>query len=116
MKDTISSLQMTPRTERVLLIYTGGTIGMGRNPVTGVLEPLDFNHLVSCLPEFATLETGIDTYQFTPPIDSSDWTQQYHYGAIRDNNSLMYDKLGADTGFDSIGEFTTATAMSHFLN
>ena len=28
----------------------------------------------------------------------------------------MYDKLGADTGFDSIGEFTTATAMSHFLN
>ena len=47
---------------------------------------------------------------------ASDWTQQYHYGAIRDNNSLMYDKLGPDTGFDSIGEFTTARAMSHFLN
>ena len=47
---------------------------------------------------------------------NADWTQQYHYGAIRDNNTLMYDKLGADTGFDSIGEFTTAKAMSHFLN
>jgi glucuronate isomerase len=44
------------------------------------------------------------------------WTQQYHYGAIRDNNTLMYNRLGADTGFDSIGEFTTAKAMSHFLN
>lgn len=46
----------------------------------------------------------------------SDWTQQYHYGAIRDNNTLMYKQLGPDTGFDSIGEFNTARAMSHFLN
>ncbi|MBQ5606992.1 MAG: glucuronate isomerase, partial [Prevotella sp.] len=43
-------------------------------------------------------------------------TQQFHYGAIRDNNSLMYSRLGADTGFDSIGEFTTAKAMSKFLD
>ena len=47
---------------------------------------------------------------------ASGWTQQYHYGAIRNNNSKMFDLLGADTGFDSIGEFTTAKAMSHFLN
>ena len=47
---------------------------------------------------------------------AADWTQQYHYGAIRDNNTLMYNKLGADTGFDSIGEFTTAKACSHFLD
>ena len=47
---------------------------------------------------------------------ASDWTQQFHYGAIRDNNSLMFKKLGPDTGFDSIGEFNTAKAMSHFLD
>lgn len=46
----------------------------------------------------------------------ADWTQQYHYGAIRDNNTQMYSQLGPDTGFDSIGEFNTARAMSHFLN
>ena len=44
------------------------------------------------------------------------WTQQFHYGAIRNNNTLMFNNLGADTGFDSIGEFTTAKAMSHFLD
>ena len=37
---------------KVLLIYTGGTIGMGHNPLTGALEPLDFNHLVESMPEF----------------------------------------------------------------
>lgn len=47
---------------------------------------------------------------------ASGWTQQYHYGAIRNNNSKMFAQLGADTGFDSIGEFTTAKAMSHFLD
>ena len=46
----------------------------------------------------------------------ADWTQQYHYGAIRDNNTQMFKQLGPDTGFDSIGEFNTARAMSHFLN
>ncbi|WP_321426741.1 glucuronate isomerase [uncultured Bacteroides sp.] len=44
------------------------------------------------------------------------WTQQFHYGAIRNNNTRMFEKLGADTGFDSIGEFNTAKAMSKFLN
>ena len=29
---------------RILIIYTGGTIGMGKNVETGILEPLDFNH------------------------------------------------------------------------
>ena len=44
------------------------------------------------------------------------WTQQFHYGAIRDNNTRMFNQLGPDTGFDSIGEFTTAKAMSKYFN
>lgn len=57
---------------KVLLIYTGGTIGMDVNPATGALEPLDFKHLKEHLPEFKYIKTDIDVYQFNPPIDSSD--------------------------------------------
>lgn len=44
------------------------------------------------------------------------WTQQFHYGAIRNNNTRLFNKLGPDTGFDSIGDFTVAKAMSKFFN
>jgi glucuronate isomerase len=44
------------------------------------------------------------------------WTQQFHYGAIRNNNTRLFNKLGADTGFDSIGTFSTAKAMSKFFD
>ncbi len=44
------------------------------------------------------------------------WAQQFHYGAIRNNNSKMFKKLGPDTGFDSIGEFNTAKACAKFLD
>jgi glucuronate isomerase len=46
----------------------------------------------------------------------TNWTQQFHYGAIRDNNSKMFKLLGPDTGFDSIGEFNTAKTMSKFFD
>lgn len=45
---------------------------MGHNQRTGALEPLDFNHLVDNVPEFKLIPTEVDTYQFDPPIDSSD--------------------------------------------
>ena len=44
------------------------------------------------------------------------WTQQYHLGALRNTNERMLRILGPDTGFDSIGDFSQATALSKFLN
>jgi glucuronate isomerase len=44
------------------------------------------------------------------------WTQQYHIGALRNTNERMLAKLGPDTGFDSIGDFSQAVALSKFLN
>jgi glucuronate isomerase len=44
------------------------------------------------------------------------WTQQFHYGAIRNNNTRMFKQLGPDIGFDSIGDFTVAKAMSRFFD
>ena len=45
---------------------------MGCNPQTGVLEPLNFNHLISNMPEFSYIKADVDTYQFSNPVDSSD--------------------------------------------
>jgi len=46
----------------------------------------------------------------------SGWTQQFHYGAIRNNNTKMFKLLGPDTGFDSIGEFNTAKTCAKYLD
>ena len=44
------------------------------------------------------------------------WTQQFHIGAIRNNNSRMLQILGPDTGYDSIGDFEVARPMSRFFD
>jgi glucuronate isomerase len=44
------------------------------------------------------------------------WTQQFHYGAIRNNNTRLFNRVGPDTGFDSIGDFNVAKAMSRFFD
>ena len=44
------------------------------------------------------------------------WTQQFHLGALRNNNTRMVSKLGPDTGFDSIGDFEMARPISRFLD
>ena len=44
------------------------------------------------------------------------WTKQLHLGALRNNNARLLGKLGADTGFDSIGDFPQAVALSRYLN
>ena len=44
------------------------------------------------------------------------WVQQYHLGALRNNNKRMLQQLGADTGWDSIGDYSQAATLSKFLN
>lgn len=44
------------------------------------------------------------------------WVQQYHLGPLRNNNTRMFEKLGPDTGWDSIGDFPQAAHLSKFLN
>ena len=44
------------------------------------------------------------------------WTMQLHIGALRNNNSAMFQKLGADTGFDSVNDFEIAVGLSKILN
>ena len=44
------------------------------------------------------------------------WTQQFHFGAIRNVNTRAFNKLGPDTGYDSIGDFDMAVALAGFLD
>ena len=55
-------------------------------------------------------------YIFAVQDHAAGWTQQYHYGAMRDNNSTMLSQVGPDTGYDSIGQCQTALAMSQFFD
>lgn len=115
MKNRESATPTFARTGRVLLIYTGGTIGMGCNPETGVLEPLDFSHLVSNLPEFKYLRTGIDTYNFAPAVDSSDMTPQHWARMVEiiSSNYDLYDGFVILHGTDTMAY--TASALSFML-
>lgn len=103
------------RTGKVLLIYTGGTIGMGCNPLTRALEPLDFEHLSKNMPEFKYLNTSIDTYHFSPPVDSSDMTPRMwaHLVRIISMNYNDYDGFVVLHGTDTMAY--TASALSFML-
>lgn len=107
--------RLARQARKVLLIYTGGTIGMGQNPDTGVLEPLDFNHLVKCLPEFSMLKTTVDVYQFTPPIDSSDMSPRLWSQLVRIITARyeLYDGFVILHGTDTMAY--TASALSFML-
>ncbi|WP_302620697.1 glucuronate isomerase [uncultured Muribaculum sp.] len=65
--------------------------------------------------EIAKFKTAM-LLAFAEMDHDSGWTQQFHYGAIRDNNTRMFRQLGPDTGFDSIGDFTVAKKMSRFFD
>ena len=56
----------------ILLIYTGGTIGMKEDPTIQALRPFDFSQILAEVPELAKFACRIDSYTFDPLIDSSD--------------------------------------------
>ena len=99
----------------ILLIYTGGTIGMIENPVTGALESFNFHHLLSLVPELRRFNYRIDTYSFDPPIDSSDmepshWARLVH---IIQESYDRYDGFVILHGTDTMAY--TASALSFML-
>lgn len=55
-------------------------------------------------------------YEFGIMDHEKDWTQQLHFGALRNNNTRMFNKLGADIGLDSIGDFELARPLSKLLD
>lgn len=63
------------KTRKILLIYTGGTIGMKTDPASGVLVPFDFNAVYDEFPYLRKLEVNIEVASFTP-IDSSNVTPE----------------------------------------
>lgn len=100
---------------RILIVYTGGTIGMIEDPETKALKPFDFSHLMENVPKVKMLDYEIDNIQFHPPIDSSDmdvahW--QLIARSIADNYS-SYDGFVVLHGTDTMAY--TASALSFML-
>jgi glucuronate isomerase len=55
-------------------------------------------------------------YEFAIWDHEKNWVQQYHLGALRNNNVRAHKNIGPDTGYDSIGDFKQGQALSRFLN
>ncbi|TDB65983.1 glucuronate isomerase [Arundinibacter roseus] len=55
-------------------------------------------------------------YELATMDHAKNWTQQFHLGALRNNNSRLLKTLGPDTGWDSIGDFSQAQALSKFMD
>ncbi|MBR4313005.1 MAG: type I asparaginase [Bacteroidaceae bacterium] len=104
----------TPKTS-ILLIYTGGTIGMMKNPVTGALENFNFDQLLEYVPEIKGFNLDLYSIAFEPPIDSSDispesWSQLV---SIIYSNYEQYDGFVILHGTDTMA--FTASALSFML-
>ncbi len=106
---------MTESAPSVLLIYTGGTIGMIENPETGALESFDFDHLLNFVPELKRFNYHIDSYSFEPPIDSSDVEPRHwaRLARIIEQNYDRYDGFVVLHGTDTMAY--TASALSFML-
>ena len=101
--------------QSVLLIYTGGTIGMVKNMETGALESFNFNRLLEQVPELKRFDLEIATYTFNPPIDSSDVDPQHwdKLVSIIEANYNLYDGFVILHGTDTMAY--TASALSFML-
>lgn len=67
-------------------------------------------------PEEAEVYQSAILYALGVAYAQRGWTQQFHLGALRNNNSRLLRQLGPDTGFDSIGDFPQASALARFLD
>ena len=99
----------------ILIIYTGGTIGMIENPETGSLEAFNFEHLEEHVPELKNLGYKISSIQFDPPMDSSEmgpdsWMKIVHVIAEHYHD---YDGFVVLHGTDTMA--FTASALSFML-
>ena len=107
---------MSGRQNAILLIYTGGTIGMMNNPVTNTLVPVDFSEIESQLPELQRFEFKIDTHTFHPAIDSSDANPEF-WGKLVDIIKSRYEEYDGFVilhGTDTMAY--SASALSFMLD
>lgn len=103
------------RKPRILIIYTGGTIGMMEDPESHTLSPFDFNHLIDNVPKVKMLDFDIRHIQFDPPIDSSDMNVD-HWCQLARAIGKNYDKFDGFVvlhGTDTMAY--TASALSFML-
>lgn len=106
---------MSTITPNILLIYTGGTIGMMKDPNTGALKAFDFNNLLKKIPELKLLDCQIETLSFLEPIDSSNMNPDYwlQIAEIIEEKYLQFDGFVVLHGSDTMSY--TASALSFML-
>ena len=100
---------------KILLIYTGGTIGMVKDFKTGVLRTFDFKNLLDKIPELNLLDCYIDTVSFKEPIDSSNMNPEYwvQITELIEKNYNDFDGFVVLHGSDTMSY--TASALSFML-
>ena len=90
-----ASINIQSEKASILLIYTGGTIGMKTDPATGVLVPFDFRGIYDEFPAIRSLQVRIDVQSLTPVIDSSNVTAAF-CGDISDIQAAFEKITDAD--------------------
>ena len=99
----------------ILIIYTGGTIGMKQDPVDFTLKPFNFGQILSEVPEIRKFVCRVDTYSFSPLIDSSDAQPEFWIDLARliKKEYANYDGFVVLHGTDTMS--FTASALSFML-